>query len=163
MSIHVQQPQPHDLVGDTVMIAGTAGGAFEAGFSYRVHEGHDEVTGSVMAGDGTGGHGQFQVTVDVSAAAFTQYTLFVEAYWASPKDGSELDRQVVPVLLGRLIVPGYTTYLEHVVRPGDTLWSIAQAQYGSGNLYHRLISANPSFTDPNRIRPGDVIRVPRDQ
>ena len=26
-----------------------AGGAFEASFNYRIHEGHDEVTGSFMA------------------------------------------------------------------------------------------------------------------
>ncbi|WP_422114545.1 Gmad2 immunoglobulin-like domain-containing protein [Brachybacterium sp. UNK5269] len=163
MSIEIQQPHPYDIVNDTVMIAGTAGGAFEANYNYRVHEGHDEVTGFFMAGDGVGGHGQFQLAADVSAAAFTQYTLYVEVFHVSPKDGAELDRQVVPVLLGRLIVPGYTTYLEYRVRPGDTLWSIASAHYGNGNLYHRLVSANPGITNPNLIRPGDSLRIPRDQ
>lgn len=161
MSIEVQQPHPYDIVSDTVMIAGTAGGAFEASYNYRVHEGHDEVTGHFMAGDGIGGHGQFQVTADVSAAAFTQHTLFVEVFHVSAKDGTELDRQVVPVLLGRLIVPGYTTYLEHIVQSGDTLWGIARTYYGNGNLYHRLIIANPGITNPNLIQVGDVIRVPR--
>lgn len=161
MSIEVQQPQPYDIVSDAVMIAGLAGGAFEANFNYRVHEGHDEVTGHFMAGDGVGGHGQFQVTADVSAAAFSRITAFVEVFHVSAKDGTELDRQVVQVLLGRLIVPGYTTYLEYVVRSGDTLWQIAQTHYGNGSLYHRLVSANPAITDPNRIRPGDVIRIPQ--
>ncbi|WP_338751000.1 Gmad2 immunoglobulin-like domain-containing protein [Janibacter alittae] len=161
MSIEVQQPQPHDIVGDTVMVAGTAGGAFEANFNYRVTEGHDEVTGYFMAGDGIGGHGQFQVAVDVSGAAFTLHTAFVEVFHVSARDGSELDTQVVPIILGGLIVPGYDTYLEHVVSSGETLWGIAQTHYGNGSLHHRLLHANPAITNPNLIRVGDVIRVPR--
>ncbi|WEV78327.1 LysM peptidoglycan-binding domain-containing protein [Janibacter cremeus] len=161
MSIEIQQPQPHDIVGDTVMIAGTAGGAFEANFNYRVTEGHDEVTGHFMAGDGIGGHGQFQVTVDVSSAAFTLHTAFVEVFHVSARDAAELDTRVVPVILGRLLVPGYRTYLEHVVSSGETLWSIAQTHYGNGSLYHRLVHANPAITNPNLISVGDLIRVPR--
>jgi len=59
MSINVQQPQPYDIVSHSIQIAGIAGGAFEASFSYRISEGHDEVEGHFMAGDGVGGHGQF--------------------------------------------------------------------------------------------------------
>ncbi|MEV0680047.1 Gmad2 immunoglobulin-like domain-containing protein [Actinosynnema sp. NPDC050436] len=163
MSIDVQQPRAHDLVGNAVLIAGVAGGAFEAGFSYRVHEGHDEVTGGFTAGDGGGGHGQFQVLVDVSGAAVTLDRLFVEVFWISPKDGAELDKVVVPVVWGPGIVPGYRVYLEHTVQPGETLWSIAAHHYGDGNLHHRLVAANPqTVTDPDVIRPGDVLRVPRD-
>lgn len=161
MSIDVQQPKPYDIVGSHVMVAGTAGGAFEASYSYRITEGHDEVTGHFMAGDGTGGHGQFQVVADVSGAAFTQVVAFVEVFHSSARDGSELDRQIVPVLLGARIVPGYTSYLEHLVQPGESLWAIAQQHYGNGNLYHRLIAANPSVTNPNLIHAGDVLRVPR--
>lgn len=97
MSIETQQPQLYDIVGATVRLAGTAGGAFEAGYGYRVTEGHDEVTGHFMAGDGTGGHGQLQTAADASGAAFTQVVAFVEVFHVSARDGSELDRQVVPV------------------------------------------------------------------
>ncbi|CAL9446553.1 hypothetical protein SUDANB95_02345 [Actinosynnema sp. ALI-1.44] len=162
MTIAVQQPRPHDLVDNLIRLGGVAGGAFEANFNYRVHEGHDEVTGFFMAGDGTGGHGQFQLTVDVSGAAFTLERLFVEVFHVSPNDGSELDKVVVPVVHGPRILPGYRVYVEHVVQAGETLWSIATHYYGSGNLYHRLVAANPhTITNPNVIHPGDVIRVPR--
>lgn len=162
MSIDVQQPRSYDIVTNSIQIAGVAGAAFEANFSYRVHEGHDEVTGSFLAGDGTGGHGQFQIIVDVSSASFQLDRLFVEVFHVSPKDGTELDRVIVPVLLGPKIVPGYQTYAEHIVAPGDTLWAIATQYYGSGNLYHRLVAANPhTIPNPNVIHPGDVIRVPR--
>lgn len=162
MSIDVQQPRPYDIVGDTVEIAGVAGGAFEASFTYRITEGHDEVTGHFMAGDGIGGHGQFQITADTAGAAFARERVFVEVYHVSPDDGSERDKVIVPVLLGSQIVPGYTTYLEHVVQPGQTLWGIAQQHYGNGNLYHRLVAANPTtITNPNLIHPGDVVRVPQ--
>src|SRR5688500_4085477 len=158
MSIDVQQPRPHGLVSGHVQIAGTAGGAFEAQFNYRIHEGHDEVVGGFMAGDGVGGHGQFQVSVDVSGASFTLDRLFVEVFWVSPKDGEELDKVIVPVVYGPRIVPGYRVYQEYKIKAGDTLSAISLNFYGAANLYPRLVRANPHvITDPNLIHPGDVI------
>ncbi len=79
----------------------------------------------------------------------------------SPKDGEELDKVIVPAILGAKIVPGYLTYVEHVVQPGETLWAIATQYYGSGNLYHRLVAANPhTIPNPNLIHPGDIVRFP---
>jgi nucleoid-associated protein YgaU len=162
MTIDVQQPRTYDLVSNHIQIGGVAGGAFEAAFNYRITEGHDEVTGAFMAGDGAGGHGQFQLTVDVSGASFQLNRIFVEVFWTSPKDGAELDKVVVPVVLGPLVVPDYRNYLEHVVAAGETLWGIATKYYGSGNLYYRLVAANPgTITNPNVITPGMVIRVPQ--
>lgn len=161
MSIYIQQPAPYDIVGDTIQISGLAGGAFEANYNYRITEGHDEVLGHFMAGDGVGGHGQFQVRAGVSGAAFAHVVAYVEVFHTSPKDGEQLDLVIVPVILGNQVVPGYTSYLEHVVASGETLWGIAQQHYGRGNLYHRLVTANPSISDPNQISVGDVIRVPR--
>ncbi|GAA3886018.1 hypothetical protein GCM10022243_58530 [Saccharothrix violaceirubra] len=162
MSIDVQMPRPYSLVDNHIRIGGVAGGAFEAQYSYRVHEGHDEVTGGFMAGDGVGGHGQFQLVVDVSSAAFKLERIFVEVFHTSPKDGAELDRVVVPIVLGPIILPGYRVYLEHVVVAGETLWGLSTRYYGSGNLYHRIVAANPgTITDPNLIRPGDVLRIPQ--
>jgi nucleoid-associated protein YgaU len=163
LSVDVQQPRPYDLVSYPIQIAGVAGAAFEANFNYRITEGHDEVTGFFMAGDGVGGHGQFQLTVDVSSASFQLDRVFVEVFHTSPHDGAELDKVIVPVVLGPRIMPGYLNHLEHVVEPGETLWSIAALYYGSGNLYYRLVSANPhTIPNPNLIHPGDIVRVPRD-
>jgi nucleoid-associated protein YgaU/two-component SAPR family response regulator len=54
------------------------------------------------------------------------------------------------------------------VRAGDTLWSIAEAAYGSGSEYRRLVAANlgrvmpdgASFSASGVIRPGWVLDVP---
>jgi nucleoid-associated protein YgaU len=163
LSVDVQQPRPYDLVTNDIQIAGVAGGAFEANFEYRITEGHDEVTGSFMAGDGAGGHGQFQLTVDVSGASFQLDRVFVEVFHTSAEDGTELDRVIVPVVLGPKIVSGYRNYLEHVVQSGETLWGISTQYYGSGNLYYRLVSANPqTISNPNLIHPGDIVRVPQE-
>lgn len=40
MSIEIQQPQPHDLLSDSIRIAGLAGGAFEGTSRYLVTDGH---------------------------------------------------------------------------------------------------------------------------
>lgn len=161
MSIRIQQPRPFDIVGSSVHIAGIAGGAFEANYNYVITEGHDGVSGYFMAGDGVGGHGQFQAIADISGAAFTHVVAHLEVFHTSPQDGSRMDLVMIPIILGSSIVPGYSTYVEYVVRSGDTLGKIAGEFYEDTGLYRRLVAANPSITNPNLIHPGDVIRVPR--
>jgi tetratricopeptide (TPR) repeat protein len=47
------------------------------------------------------------------------------------------------------------------VRPGDTLWIIAQEVFGDGNRYPELIRANsPLQRNPNRLVPGQVLQLP---
>ncbi len=49
----------------------------------------------------------------------------------------------------------------YVVRPGDTLWAIAQRIYGDPYQYKRLFEANPRvLAAPEHIFPGQVLRVP---
>ncbi|MGC1209146.1 MAG: Gmad2 immunoglobulin-like domain-containing protein [Ornithinimicrobium sp.] len=161
MPITVQQPQPFDLITDVIQIAGIAGGAFEANYKYEITEGHDVVAGNFMAGDGVGGHGQFQIEVDVSGASFTLPRVFVHVFHQSPADGGRVDEVVTPVLLGSQILPGFTTYGEYVVQPGDTLWSIAAARLGSGSDFPLLVAANVhTIPDPDAISVGQVIRIP---
>lgn len=160
MTNRIDQPREHDLVGDPILVSGL-GTAFEATLSYRVHEGHDEVTGFFNVGGGTGEHAQFQLQVAVGGAAFTQDRVFVEVFEVSANDGSEINKVVVPVILGPRIVPGYYGYREHVVRPGDTLWAIAEATYGRGASFTLIVRANPDqITDPDVIHPGQVLRLP---
>ncbi|MFN2505625.1 MAG: Gmad2 immunoglobulin-like domain-containing protein, partial [Acidimicrobiales bacterium] len=77
MTIRIDQPRAFDLVGNPILVGGVGTG-FEATLNYRVHEGHDEVTGFFMVGGGTGEHGQYQFQADVAGAAFTLDRVFVE-------------------------------------------------------------------------------------
>jgi LysM repeat protein len=160
MTNRIDQPRQFDLVGNPILVGGVGTG-FEATLNYRVHEGHDEVTGFFMVGGGTGEHGQYQLQVDVAGAAFALDRLFVEVFEISAEDGSEINKVVVPVIYGPRIVPGYVGYREHLVRRGDTLWAIAQENYGNGADYPLIVRANPHLiTDPDRIFPGQLLRVP---
>ena len=160
MTIRVDQPRQFDLVGNPILIGGVGTG-FEATLNYRVHEGHDEVAGFFMVGGGTGEHGQYQLQVDVSGAAFALDRLFVEVFEVSADDGSERHKVVVPVILGTRIVDGYVGYREHVVRRGDTLSAIARQHYGDASSYPLIVRANPHLiSDPDLIFPGQVLRIP---
>ncbi len=47
----------------------------------------------------------------------------------------------------------------HVVRKGDTLWSISAAYLGSPWQWPKLWALNPSITNPHWIFPGDTLRL----
>lgn len=48
---------------------------------------------------------------------------------------------------------------KYIVQPGDTFSSIAAKMYGSKNLYHVLVKANPTI-EPTRLKPNMEINVP---
>lgn len=48
------------------------------------------------------------------------------------------------------------------VKSGDTLSKIAKAQYGNASKYNAIFEANkPMLTDPDKIYPGQVLRIPQ--
>ena len=49
----------------------------------------------------------------------------------------------------------------YTVQSGDTLSGIAKAHYGNPGLYMKIFEANqPLLSDPNRIYPGQQLRIP---
>ena len=48
------------------------------------------------------------------------------------------------------------------VKSGDSLSKIAQEVYGSAGDYNKIFEANkPKLSDPNKIYPGQVLRIPK--
>lgn len=51
----------------------------------------------------------------------------------------------------------------HTVEKGDTLWAVASKAYGDGAKYTKIFEANkPMLSDPDKIYPGQVLRIPQD-
>lgn len=49
----------------------------------------------------------------------------------------------------------------HTVEKGDTLWAVATKAYGDGSKYPVIFEANkPMLSDPDKIYPGQVLRIP---
>ena len=51
----------------------------------------------------------------------------------------------------------------YTVKTGDTLWAIAEREYGKGQgaKYDVIFQANrPMLTHPDKIYPGQVLRIP---
>ncbi len=51
----------------------------------------------------------------------------------------------------------------YTVKSGDTLWAISEQEYGKGkgDKYNVIFEANkPMLTNPDKIYPGQVLRIP---
>ena len=56
-----------------------------------------------------------------------------------------------------------TNSVTHTVEKGDTLSAIAKKTLGSANKYHAIFEANkPMLSHPDKIYPGQVLRIPTD-
>lgn len=63
-----------------------------------------------------------------------------------------------PVCIVAVSAPSYKTY---TVKPGDTLWSIAKANMGSGFLWGELFNLNADLVkNPRMIYVGQTLRLP---
>lgn len=52
--------------------------------------------------------------------------------------------------------------LFHTVEKGDTLWAISAKALGNGARYEEIFEANkPMLTHPDKIYPGQVLRIPQ--
>ncbi|MCK4762727.1 MAG: peptidoglycan-binding protein LysM [Candidatus Aminicenantes bacterium] len=50
----------------------------------------------------------------------------------------------------------------YMVKPGDSLSKIAKVHYGNAMKYPEIFEANkPMLSDPNKIYPGQVLRIPK--
>ena len=52
-----------------------------------------------------------------------------------------------------------TSGTRYTVKKGESLWSIAQTRYGSGQKWKTIAAANPDI-DPDRIQAGQTIVLP---
>ncbi|WP_136657225.1 LysM peptidoglycan-binding domain-containing protein [Nitratireductor sp. XY-223] len=160
MNIEIQQPQPFDLVGQEILIAGNAVG-FESHLTVTVSEGHDEVVGAATAGSTS--IRQFQASIFIpDNVGFTLNRLFVTVADDSAGGEGGIPTVTVPVLYGPMILPGYTGYFQHEVAAGDTLTAIAQHYYEGSSDWQPIMQANQHIiANPDLIFPGQVLRIPR--
>ncbi|MFG0298748.1 MAG: LysM peptidoglycan-binding domain-containing protein [Phycisphaerales bacterium JB047] len=52
-------------------------------------------------------------------------------------------------------------FIEHIVRDNETMQSIAKEYFGSGENWRTIARANP-FVDPQKLKAGMSIRIPKD-
>ncbi len=158
--IEVRQPRPHDLVAGTFTLAGFGTG-FEGTVLWRVLEQDDDVLGegNVQGAGSIGVIDDFghDVSLPASVSARGAHVLlqvFGEDASGDHPPGTDLNQ--VPVTLFTEL-SGWRLY--EVVR-GDTLARIARDQ-GQNTGVNDVFEANrDTVTDPDRIFPGQVLRVP---
>ena len=159
--ITVRQPRPYDLVDLPVMVCGVGTG-FEGVIAARLRDGggNELVQVSISVG-GTGIWGNYSATLDPGGVpAMPQGTL--EVFESSPKDGSDINKVIVPITFGRSLLDPYHGFAQHTVVAGDTLSAIAQHWYGAASQWPRVFEANrDQILDPNLIFPGQVLRIPQ--
>jgi nucleoid-associated protein YgaU len=160
-TISLRHPRAHDIVDDRVEVAGVGTG-FEGTLSARLRDagGNQIATRSFDAG-GTGIWGNFFFRIDTPGVP-SQPQGTLEVFESSAKDGSEIHKQVVPIVFGRSLVDPYQGFAVHEVTAGETLSAIADQWYGDPARFPTIFEANRNLlTDPNVIFPGQMLRIPQ--
>jgi len=79
---------------------------------------------------------------------------------ADPAPASSPSAETVPVAQEASAPQRKIDGRTYVVRPGDSLWQIAQRLYGDGRAWVYLYAANADqLANPNLIHPGQVLRL----
>lgn len=159
--IVVRQPQPNDLVDQSIMVCGIRSG-FEGTFAARVCDanGNQIVQVAIDAG-GTGIWSNFVTTIDLGGVPATPRGTLEVFEPSAAQEGGELHKVTIPVVFGSALINPYTGFMQYAVKSGDTLSAIAQEFYSDGTLWPRIFEANREEVDnPDRIFPGQVLRIP---
>jgi hypothetical protein len=95
-AIWVTTPSSGQMITSPVEISGSAR-VFEATVNYRIKDDKGKILdeGSTNAAEGAPGRGDFLIKTNFETAGSGKGQ--IEVFWASPKDGSELDKVIIPV------------------------------------------------------------------
>ncbi len=159
--ITVRQPQPFDIVNDPVEVCGIGSG-FEGVFSARVRDGKaTKLSHANITAGGTGILANYHAALPLGTAPTTPQGTLEVFEISAKRDGTELNKMVVPTVFGRALIDPYLGFTEHTVVSGDTLSGIAQIFYSDGALFPRIFEANrDQISNPNLIFPGQALRIP---
>ncbi|WP_236825534.1 MULTISPECIES: LysM peptidoglycan-binding domain-containing protein [unclassified Blastococcus] len=148
--IQLRQPLPGDIIGNKITIA-AIGTAFEASYGWHLVNGDTTVDKGYFQGGSMGSLESFVHQADVS----TDYSgrAVLRVFGDDPSGESEgTDLVEIPVV----VLAGVTGYPVHQVMAEETLTRLAE-QYNS--TVDNIVLAN-SLADPDRIRVGQVLRIP---
>lgn len=164
MNIEILQPQPFDLVDNTILIAGNAVG-FEGHLTITVSEGHFEFTANATAGSTAIRQFQAQLTIpDGTELKLDRLHVSVADDSAGDGDGIPAPVATIPVLYGPRMLPNYGGYWLHTVSNGETLSALANHYYADSTQWQAIFRANPHIiNDPDIIFTGQVLRIPRER
>ena len=161
-----EAPQPESVVIDTISYEPSGvvaiGGRGEAGGSVRIYLDNNPIVTVEIQADG-------QWRAPLPEVDPQLYTLRVDELDESGQVTSRFETPFKPESLERLtaldtIDPGIRAHQRAsvvTVQPGNTLWGIADDNYGTGFLYVRVFEANSDqIRDPDLIYPGQIFTVP---
>jgi nucleoid-associated protein YgaU len=163
VDLEIRTPQPYDLVGgaavgrEHVPVAFVFYGSGTSLF-VRVRDGAGiEVAHQLVAAAGSGElGGPYAFELVLPAVPSTKYGTVEFSATAS-----SAPEQVVPIVFGSVVMPGYFTYERYRVMPGDSLFAIAEAEYKVGSEWTYIYEANShQIADPNLIYAGQELNVP---
>jgi Immunoglobulin-like domain of bacterial spore germination/LysM domain len=159
--ISVRHPRAHDIVDDPVEVAGVGTG-FEGTLNARLRNAAgQEIAEKFFRAGGTGIWGNFFFRIDVPGVP-SRARGTLEVFEVSAEDGSELHKQVIPILFGRALVDPFNGFAVYTVQSGDTLSGIAEGFYGDPAKFRVIFAANRQILDdPDVIVPGQVLRIPQ--
>ena len=105
--ISVRHPKPHDIVDDPVEVAGVGTG-FEGTLQARLRNAAGDELAQKHSRPAAPASGATSSSASTSRASRTAPRGTLEVFEISAKDGSEINKRVIPIVFGRALVDPYT-------------------------------------------------------
>ncbi len=160
-NIIIQQPQPFDLVDNTILVAGVAVG-FEGTISLYINDGHYEVTSYATTGATSLRQFQAQIEIPNDISFKLDQIHLIASDDSAGCEESPCPTVSVPLIFAPRILENYTGFWFHTVKKGETLSSIAKYYYGTSAMVDTIYRANRHIiANPDIIYPGQELRILR--
>lgn len=155
--ISLRQPQPNDLIGSTIAIA-ALGTAFEASYNWKLLNGDQVLAEGYLQAGSMGVMTAFVHEAQVEGVTYTGPAIFEFA--SDDPSGGEEGNVPAPTRVPVVVVPGAHGYIPYQVAPGDTLSKVVREHDWSEVATVENIAAVNRITNPDKIRAGQLLRVP---
>jgi len=162
-NIIIQQPQPFDLVDNTIMISGIGTG-FKGTLTIHIGDGDYKIDEYAQVGAYSLKQFQAKVTIPENIEFKLDKISLIVRDNSAKNNKVHVPTIVIPLIYAPNILPDYSGFWLHKVDKNETLATLAKKYYQDKNKWEVIYRSNiDRISNPDTIYPGQILRIPKNE